>query len=80
MEKKEEMLNLEYRVACLAIKAVNASLTMKEASERLGITTNRLYEILRRSRIRRKRLSCVIKPQKVTYRDKEGNIYEKDPI
>ena len=78
MEK--EILNLVYRKACLAIKAINSSVSMDEAAKKLGVHVNTLYEILRRCRIKMKRNSCRIKPQKITFRDADDVLLQADPI
>jgi transposase len=77
---ENEILNLEYRKACLAIKAINSSVSMQEAAEKLGVHVNTLYDILRTTRIKMKRNSCRIKPQKVTFRDANDVLYQADPI
>jgi transposase len=77
---QKEILNLEYRKACLAIKAINSSVSMDEAAKKLGVHVNTLYEILRRCRIKMKRNSCRIKPQKVTFRDANDVLFQADPI
>jgi hypothetical protein len=78
MEK--EILNLEYHKACLAIKAINSSVSMQEAAMKLGVHVNTLYDILRTTRIKMKRNSCRIKPQKVTFRNADDEIFQADPI
>jgi len=77
---ENELLNIEYRTACLAIKAINSSVSMNEAADKLGVHVNKVYDILRRNRIKMKRGSCRIMPQKVTFRDANDVLYQADPI
>lgn len=77
---ENEILNLEYRTACLIVKAVNSSVSMDEAAMKLGVHKNLLYELIRRFRIKMKRNSCRIKPQKVTYRNADDECFEEYPI
>ena len=74
MEK--EILNIEYHRACLAIKAVNSSVSMDEAAKKLGVHVNTLYDILRISRLKMKRGSCHIKPQKVVFRNVDEVLFD----
>ena len=78
MEK--EILNIEYHKACLAIKAVNSSISMDEASKKLGIGTGQLYDIIRIANLKMKRGSCHIKPQMVTFKNVNDEVFKADPI
>ena len=78
MEK--EILNLEYHKVCLAIKAINSSVSMDDAATKLGIHRVQLYDILRIAGVKMKRGSCRVKPQKVSFRDADDVIFQADPI
>ena len=78
--EEKEILNLEYHKVCLAIKAVNSSVSMDEAAMKLGIHKGVLYDILRIARIKMKRGSCYIISQKITYRNVDDVCLQADPI
>ena len=75
-----DILNLEYHKACLAIKAVNSSISMGDAAKKLGIGTAQLYDIIRIANLKMKRGSCHIKPQKVTFKNVDDEVFQADPI
>jgi phage antirepressor YoqD-like protein len=77
---QKEILNIEYHKACLAIKAVNSSISIGDAAKKLGIGTGQLYDIIRIANLKMKRGSCHIKPQKVTFKDVNDVVFQADPI
>lgn len=77
---ENEILNLEYHKACLAIKAVNSSVAMDEAAKKLGVGVGQLYDIIRIANLKMKRGSCYIKRQKVTFKNVDDEVFQADPI
>jgi len=80
----EEILNLEYNVACVVIKAINLKGSVKEASKLLGISDTTVYEIIRRNHIKivkgTKNRMYVSMKEKILYRDALGKCISNIPV